>query len=489
MPKHAISGATALLLTTAIAHAEVDARTIWTDWQEVSARFGGALTAASEDYSNGTLTLTDMMATTTMDGAESRIEYGTVRLVEGEDGTVTIELPESLEMTTTNTVGEVTQTQDLAVRYQDLEIVVSEEEGVRVYDAEAESMTMTTAVAPEDGSGGAELVVTMSGIDSTYRSGTDGDDGALEQTLAADGLELRLAVEDEGGAPVAITSTLEGITGTFDGNLGEMPDLPVTSMAQWNMTYQGGLRHDGGTFRMDGEGPQGPFSVDGTSDTGNLDFSLTEDSMGYRLGAEDVAMTVQAPGFPVPIRIAVAESETGFTLPFGEPGTEKPFGMTLAYRDLVIDDALWALFDPTGQLPRDPATLVVELAGTATPSVDIFGDPEAMATLQGPPGTLDSLTIERILLDLVGATLRGSGELAFPTPDPSQPVGTIELSLDGGFALIDKLVALGFVPAEQAAFVKGMAGAVAKPVGDDQLETVIEFTEGGGISANGLPLQ
>ncbi len=154
-----------------------------------------------------------------------------------------------------------------------------------------------------------------------------------------------------------------------------------------------------------------------------------------------------------------------------------------------MDDAIWNLFDPAEELPRDPATVVLDFAGTAVMNVDLFGDPEAMAALEGPPGELKSLTLTQLLVTLAGAELRGSGDLAFPVPaTPPAPVGTIDLALDGGFALIDRLVAIGLVPAQQAAFVKGGAGAIARPVGDDQLESTIEFTEGGGISANGMPL-
>ena len=39
------------------------------------------------------------------------------------------------------------------------------------------------------------------------------------------------------------------------------------------------------------------------------------------------------------------------------------------------------------------------------------------------------------------------------------------------------------------AAMAGMAGVVARPAGEDALESTIEFTEGGGIVANGLPLR
>ena len=72
---------------------------------------------------------------------------------------------------------------------------------------------------------------------------------------------------------------------------------------------------------------------------------------------------------------------------------------------------------------------------------------------------------------------------------PFAPVGQIDLKLEGGFALLDGLVAIGVFPAQQATFLRGMIGAVARQTGDDTLETTIAFTEGGGITANGLPVR
>ncbi|MGB3409461.1 MAG: DUF2125 domain-containing protein, partial [Jannaschia sp.] len=117
------------------------------------------------------------------------------------------------------------------------------------------------------------------------------------------------------------------------------------------------------------------------------------------------------------------------------------------------------------------------------------GDPEARASA-GAPGELKTLDLNPLQVSLAGAELTGEGSVEFPTPGPvPQPVGSVTLSLTGGLALIDKLVALGFLPPEQAAFAKGMAGVVARPVGEDALESLIEFTPGGGITANGMPLQ
>ncbi|CTQ32566.1 hypothetical protein [Jannaschia rubra] len=494
MLKPAIAGACALLLTTApAAWAEIDAPTIWSDWQEVSSSFGASLSAASEDYSNGTLTLTDVSVETTMGDVTSTTSYGTIAMVERDDGTVSIELPEVIESTGTTVDEGVDVEQKMTITSDNLSTIVREEDGVRTYDISADAYTMTMTQEGVEDAPPTEVTMRLADLVSEYNSGLGDDGRGFDQTATATEFEMAIAVEAQGEdqEPVTITYVMKDITSEAEGSYGEMPEGPVETLSDINATYSGVIRHDGSVLTVAGANPQGDFSVDGTSENGLIEFSLGEDSIAYTLSSTGGNVVAAVPTFPVPINFSMEELTTAFTIPFGEIGSEKPFGMKLAYRDIEIDDALWALFDPTGQLPRDPATLVVDLTGSANLTADIFGDPEAVAAMEGPPMEVTELVIDELLLKLAGATLTGSGDLDFPNPSAEvpEPVGTVDLALDGGFALVDKLVALGFIPTEQAAFVKGMAGAVATKTGDDRLESTIEFTPGGGITANGTPLR
>ncbi len=490
MPKHHIAGTAALLLLTApAAWAEIDARTIWIDWQDVASRLGGTLTAASETYADGTLTLTDVSMAAGGDGAEGTGSYGTITMIEQDDGTLRIEVPARVATTGTTIVDGETVEQDIEMTYDGTDIVVREEAGVRTYDMAMDALTAVMTTQNEGPAAPTEVTFTMSDVVSTYRSGIGGDPDAFDQSTTADGLGLSVSSRSE-GETVDLTYALTGLRSEVEGSYGDAPTGSVVGLSDLGVTYAGDISHSGGTLAVDGKGSQGPFSIESTSGAGELTFDLGDDSLGYVISSTDIDATVEAPGLPVPVGFSLAESTAGFTLPLGETGVAMPFAVALSARELELGDTLWGLFDPTGQLPRDPATLVVDMDGTAVMNVDLFGDPAAMARLQGPPGDLKTLNLNQLLLTLAGAELRASGTLEFPevTPVP-EPVGIIELALDGGFALADRLVALGLIPQEQAAFVKGMTGAVARTVGEDQLESTIEFTPGGGISANGLPLK
>lgn len=508
MLKHTIAGAAGLLLaTTAIAQADVAAQDVWSDWQETYARFGGTLAAQSEEYAGGTLTLQGVTVAGAAGTDDATMALGTVTMAEQPDGTLRIELPAEVEATSTVTQDDLVQTQAMTLSHDGLSIVASEVDGERVYEIAADSImaALTQQMSlpegaepdPDRSMPPTDITFTLSDVASTYRSSVGGEPGAFAQDSTAASGQLVVDVRSETD-PLTLTHDMRGLTAAVTGAYGPAPTGPVLGLSDAGITYDGTISHSGSTLTGRGSTEAVTYSLDGTSAGGETVAGMSEDQFTYGVTSTAPEMTFEASNIPVPVEISMAEISSTFALPAGEVGEEKPFGLSVALRDLVASDAVWATFDPTGQIPRDPATLVVDLDGTAVMNVDLLGDPEAMEALEGSPAELKSLNLAELTLTVAGAALRGSGALTFPKPGPDaapvpgampQPVGTIELALDGGNALLDRLVALGVLPAEQVAFVKGMSGAVARTVGDDQLETTIEFTEGGGITANGLPLR
>ncbi|PWJ22254.1 DUF2125 domain-containing protein [Jannaschia seohaensis] len=489
MPKHAIAAGAALALCAGPAAAELTAQGVWNDWQRVYNAMGSTLSAESEDYADGRLTLTGVTTTGTVGGFETISSYGTITLIEQSDGTLRLDIPARLEIVTETTGLGAPQIQTVVMESEGLDAFIREDGPARVYDIDAARLVYS--FSDDSGEMPVTAVVTMTGTESLYTSTTVGDLLNLDQDVSAS--EMTLAVSGaEGTGDVfdmsyALTGLAMDVTGTID--LSAAPQS--TSLSEMGLDFTGAATHSGSTLSLDVESSDtGPFALTGTSAAGRFGFSLGADSIGYEISSTEATVSVQPAAFPVPIQGSLAELSTGFRLPVGVSETPKPFGLALTLRDLVVDDAIWGLFDPTGQLPREPATVALDLEGTAVMSTDIFGDPEAMAGLSGPPGELKSMELAELLVSLAGAELTGAGALEFPNPGPiPQPVGTVTLALNGGLALVDRLVALGFVPPQQAAMAKGMAGMVAETVGEDQLRSVIEFTPSGAITANGMPLR
>jgi hypothetical protein len=97
-------GAAALLFATApAAWADLTAEGLWVDWQETYGAFGVRLSAEAA-AAGGVLTLSDFTVATDTAGVESVTNYGAIRLVEGGDGTVRVEIPGEIRAVSVTTV-------------------------------------------------------------------------------------------------------------------------------------------------------------------------------------------------------------------------------------------------------------------------------------------------------------------------------------------------------------------------------------------------
>lgn len=63
------------------------------------------------------------------------------------------------------------------------------------------------------------------------------------------------------------------------------------------------------------------------------------------------------------------------------------------------------------------------------------------------------------------------------------------VNVKGANALIDKLIAMGLLPEDQAMMGRMMMGMFATPTGDDELTSKIEVNDEGHLIANGQRLQ
>ncbi|UWQ21712.1 DUF2125 domain-containing protein [Jannaschia sp. W003] len=477
-----LSAVSAWAILAAAPAAALTAPELWESWQATLGRYGATLTAESEDYSGGTLRLEGIVAEAPAvgDAEPSTTRYGALSLVE-VDGAVRIEPPAQLEIETTSG-GE---TSALVLEHEGLDYTVREEDGAHVYDGAAARLSYTIDdVSEGDSEAPVPMTLTLSDVASRTRLGAD---DRYEGTFSGG---MRIEATSEGMPSFTLDYALAGIEGTASGTLpdpGALAGDPAAAPERIAFDLDTEVTHAGGRTALQGTGPQGPFAVDGSSGGGRIAVALSPEAMGYEVSSSEMAITLTRPGLPLPVNLSLAEANVALDVPLAADAGLQPYAMRVLLEELAVDETLWALFDPTGQLARDPATLELAIDGEAEVLADLF-DPAAMEAMAGSPLLPRTLNLAALLVRVAGAELRGTGALQFPgLPANPMPLGTATLELDGGFALLDGLVALGFVPPQQAALVKGMAGAVAQPVGDDALRSDLEFTETG-VLANGLPL-
>jgi len=151
------------------------------------------------------------------------------------------------------------------------------------------------------------------------------------------------------------------------------------------------------------------------------------------------------------------------------------------------------LFDPAAVLPRDPATIDVNLTGQTTVFQDFMNFAKMMELSNDDvPLELNALTVKNFLISAAGASLSGTGDFAFNNDDLTSfdgmpaPSGSAELQIAGANGLIDKLIQMGLIAESDAMGARMMMGMLAVPGdGDDTLKSKLEITEDGQILANG----
>ncbi len=273
----------------------------------------------------------------------------------------------------------------------------------------------------------------------------------------------------------------------------------MAAMLAAGFAVEGTLATGPASYSVQASGSDGStFAADVSSATGALDFALDESGINYGGANTDIAIVVNGSDIPFPqIEINAAEAGGRLAMPLTVSSTPQDFAFGLTLRDLAVSEMIWSMIDPAGALPRDPATLVIDTTGKANWNIDILS-PEVQQGDFGSdvPGQLHALDLRNLQLAIAGALLQGTGSFTFDNTDMQtfpgmpKPVGKANFSLDGANALLDKLIAMGLIPAEQALGFRGMMGMFARPgAGPDSLVSEIELTPDGGISANGLRLR
>lgn len=484
--------ALALCFTSAPAFADISATDLWDEWVAISAAQGSELTAQSQEYSGGVLTISGIRQQQTLAEGTSIGRIDKITMTEESDGSVSVTMtPEYLLTISFEVDGEpivlpITMTLDgLAGRVSG--------DDLRTYETSVANIEATFSFAEDANS--ADISVTMSDLAAVHTM-TPGTTGPWDFEGSSTATDLTVAFEaQERGADIAKgTFAMEGITSGSSGQYAEgMFDPNARGLGGMGIDFAGQFAYASSVSEMFVNDHGDITQSEGTTGAGILAFAISPDKLAFSGESSDQVANMMMAGLPFPIEYGLGHSEFAFEMPVGVTDGAAPVELKFAARDLVLSDIIWGLFDPTGQLPRDPITIALDLSGMATTFMDLTNF-EALEEVQAPPGEINAVTINELTVQAAGAELMGAGDLEMINkgsafgPGVPQPVGKINLELNGAFALIDKLIAMGYLPPEQGQMARMMSGMVARPVGDDQLVSEFEFTRDGGILANGLPL-
>jgi Uncharacterized protein conserved in bacteria (DUF2125) len=502
MPKHFFTASVVSLLLSGTAHAALTAEQVWAGWQTNAAFVGLNLVAENTKKEGSILTLSNITVRNMIGGDGSVGSIAQIAMTEKPDGTVTIALSPAFSLP--YAIGD--DKGALTVSHENFGLTAREAAGGgTAYDYSGQSLTVTAAydgmAETFDGSG-----PKPASLDATYAfanpRGTYSDTPGVNRTfrlkVLSDGLVFNLDQID----PVLQQDTKQsGTANAFDFDF--EVSLPATRdlTAITSATDFGAAVADGLAFKM--TGTQGasdqtlavvsPFlSYEADVTSAPSTFALLMDRNGFDMNGTVAGFTadVTSPDMPFPA-LNVKADDLSMAFQFPMVGNRmQDFRYMIKLGNFTMSEDVWAMFDPTKTLPRDPATLAVDLTGKV--ALDIFAMIAAEeAGLTPPEPKIESLKIVDLNLSAAGASVSGTGAFTFDNTGPvPKPNGSSDVTVTGGNGLINSLIAMGVLTQEDATGARmAMAMFMEPGVGDDVLTSTIEARPDGSVYVNGQRMQ
>lgn len=495
--------ALSLCFNASAALADLTAQDVWQDWRNYLGAFGYTV-EGTETVEGDTLTITDMAMTMAMpeDAGNITVTGPELSFVENGDGTVTMTMPEVMSVLMKV---EVPEAEDVRAAFdyvsKGVTIVASgtPDAITQTYAGDELSMVLKELVAEGEALDIGSATITMTQLGGTSET-TVGDLRNITQAITTGPVTWAMDFTDpETGGRFVING---GSAATAFEGAGSYPlEIDFTDMAKLfgaGTGFEASFRHEGTRNDIAIDDDSQTVQIKTSSESGLFGVAMDAGRLLYDVSGNNVTFEMMGGDIPVPIELALVQSGFMFQMPVSKSDDEQDFAMRVNMGDFTVSDTLWGMIDPAGQLPRDPATILVDLTGKAKLFFDFF-DPEQMASVdngEALPGELNQLSVNALTVRAAGAELTGGGAFTFdntnleafdgmPAPD-----GAIDLQLSGANALIDKLVGMGLLPEEQAMGARMMMGLFAVPgEGEDNLTSRIEVKPDGQILANGQRLK
>ena len=499
------STALGLSLTAHTAYADLSATDVWGDWRGYLEGMGYTVTA-TESAAGGTLSVSDIAVQINggPDIQQMVMRLGGLQFVEARDGSVEVVMPPVMPIVIDVTPKSTEKPARIELSYTQSgqKMTVSGDATAMAYDYGAQSFGLALTALMVDGvaMGQENARLSMAGNDLSSRTDVRvGETRSYAQSMEMGNVSYDVFFKNPDDIEtMSIASTVDAVTFTGTsavpaGQIAQAQDL--TPLLAAGFSVDGTFSTRNAETKVEIVSQDGATQIKTGSASSTLGVAMGAGGIRYDVAAEQVQMGAQIAGLPFPLFAEMAKS--GFSLHAPVQKSDDPQDFSLAFNatDFTMSDIIWALFDPSGQLPRDPATVALDLNGKARVLADSF-DPEAMARSGAKPAELTALRIDKLTVDAVGARLDATGDMTFDNTDMTtlpgfpKPVGDISINLAGINGLMDTLVAMGMLPAEQIMGARMMLGMFAVP-GDtpDTLKSKIEFNEEGQILANGQRLK
>ncbi len=484
------------------AFADVTAREVWDELKGYYESFGYYVEIGTENISGGVVTISQMTLTMQIPDEDEKVRATVDSLIlrETGNGSVAIELPESsaLAIQVVDN-GDVEVQVNIAMDLENFEGLVSGALGNLRIENEGDSMSFKVSeVKAGDETIPVNISIVSGPFENDYRiEKIDDKRRAISGDYDIESMGVIAHVnEPDGDGFFNLTGTVASMESEFSGEFTTSEDPVEVLDAGLNIGVS--MEMGASDFDVSFQVKNDRFAMTASAVDALFGFVLSPDVISYDIVEHGVEINISSSEIPIPaVNLNYDELEIGFAVPLSASEEPSEFNGVAALRGLEISEAIWSMIDPGQIIPRDPATIAIDISGKLMVLMDLM-NLENLASLEdmdSPPYLPVAVDINELSAIFGGAELAGSGTMTFD-PESSViiqgvplPVGEVNLSLKGGFGLMDKFSALGLVPAEASMGIRGMIGAFSKPVGEDHFETKVEMNADGSILANGQRIQ
>lgn len=509
MSRYALAASTALatLILTGAARADVTADDVWRNLSAYLDTMGGTLSAEPARTGN-TLSLGDMSIEWVLpfDAGKVAVRQSGYDLVEQGDGTVRLELPERIDFSIRmEPTGKPPFSMAMAITHDGFGTIASGQPDDITYVTTAESMSieLTGLEIPEAETGDAEMTMTFTDVRSESRV-TVGSLVSAVGTSSIGSQDTRFSFQGENGAKVGSTARAGAASAKFE------MDIPRNGISILNLAaaVRDGLRLSVDSSMNGYETHQIITVGDETvSEQHNLvgvyDIALALDHQGLTLegSGKDTAVRVLMPEtFPLEMAFTADLTKGRMVIPHSAGEQLQQAAMSMELSGLTVGEQLWGLIDPAQTIPRDPATVRLDLTADVKSHLDWLDFLAVGASMKAgqEPGELHSIMLRDLTVEAAGASLAASGQASFDNADKQtfggfpKPTGALDMTVRGANALIDRLIGIGLVSEEEAIGARMGMGMILKPAtgeGEDVLKSHIELNGEGQVLANGIRIR
>jgi hypothetical protein len=478
-----ISGAV-LLAFAPPSFADVTPEQVWQNWQELSLAAGQVISADKVSRDGDSLVVQGLQISMMQQGANAEGRMKELRFTDAGDGTVVIALPPNypITMTLSESPRQFGPIQiAMEITQDDVMMTASGDQNTIKYDLSAPNLKIKL-IRIDGLSAQSDQVtgeMTLADIQGSYLVTNTAD---VSSDFTIGGMALALVGADS-SSEFRMTAAMQDLTMTSAGQMLHLEDLAdALTQGAANSSKFTAAKSD---FDLEVVDAKGVTAVKGTLDSVQMTTAIDSTGLDYALDHRNLALSIAAPEMPVAdVALGFDALSFGLQMPVTQGDTAEPFGFQSRLTNMTLSDQIWSMFDPTAALPRDPMNLVIDADGM----MKITADPAPQEVL---PAQIESLNLNEFKLSLAGTELTGTGTgaMRYPAGRDAIPSADLNFKLLGANALMDRLVASGFLQADEMMVPRMILAMIAQPdpAGGDALMSRIEIKDQG-IFANGQKL-